>query len=328
MSTDTTNPRVIEINRIFLNNNPIDYVADEGLIKAVEIAIALGKPLLISGEPGTGKTKLADYVAAQLYLQTKNDAIKFVENPLVFNTKSTSVAADLFYFYDAVSHFRSQQANLTTDQFIELKPMGIAIAQTHGFGCETLQGISNIGNYNEKNILREPASSVVLIDEIDKASREFPNDLLNEMENYEFEIREMNQRIKRSANDCRIIVIMTSNSEKNLPNAFLRRCVFYHIDFPDKEKLLKIARKRLIINNTEYDALIEQAIDEFNLIRSRVVNKKPSTSEFLDWINLLQEFKLLKHTTFSPDAKNMIYEATKSVLVKSYDDQQLMNSKT
>ena len=111
----------IEINRIFLNNNAIDYVADDGLIKAVEISIALGKPLLISGEPGTGKTKLADYVAAQLQLQTKQDAIKFKGEPLVFNTKSTSVSTDLFYFYDAISHFRSQQANLKTEQFIELR---------------------------------------------------------------------------------------------------------------------------------------------------------------------------------------------------------------
>src|SRR4051812_10734526 len=101
----------IEINKIFLNNNAIDYIADEGLIKAVEIAIALGKPLVISGEPGTGKTKLADYVAMQLYLQTKEQPFSFLERPLVFNTKSTSVANDLFYFYDAVSHFRSQQAN-------------------------------------------------------------------------------------------------------------------------------------------------------------------------------------------------------------------------
>ena len=104
--------------------------------------------------------------------------------------------------------------------------------------------------------------------------------------------------------------------------------VFYHIDFPGKDKLLKIAKKRLTINNDEYDILIEQAIDEFNNIRNKAVNKKPSTSEFLDWVNLLQHYKLLHQSTFAPDAKNELYNATKSVLIKNYDDQQLMNSKT
>ena len=317
----------IEINKIFLNNNAIDYVADEGLIKAVEIAIALGKPLLVSGEPGTGKTKLADYVAAQLYNQTKEKANSFLEVPFVFNTKSTSISTDLFYFYDAVSHFRSQHASLKTEQFIELTPMGLAIAQTHGLDAASLKGLSDIGNFNENNIKREPRSSVVLIDEVDKAPREFPNDLLNEMENYQFNIREINQQVQRADNECNIIVIMTSNSEKNLPNAFLRRCVFYHIDFPDKEKLLKIAKKRLTINNSEYDDLIEKAIDEFNLIRSKTMNKKPSTSEFLDWINLLQFYKLLKNDSFKPDNPDPVYSATKGVLIKNYDDQQIVNSK-
>ena len=110
----------IELDKIYLNNNAIDYVADDSLIKAVEIAIALGKPLLISGEPGTGKTKLADFVAAQLAAQTVGKEFAFLNTPFVFNTKSTSISTDLFYFYDAVSHFRSQHADTTTEQFIEL----------------------------------------------------------------------------------------------------------------------------------------------------------------------------------------------------------------
>jgi MoxR-like ATPase len=317
----------IELNKIILNNNAIDYVADDGLIKAVEIAIALGKPLLVSGEPGTGKTKLADYVAIQLYNQTNGKPLGFLQKPFVFNTKSTSISTDLFYFYDAVSHFRSQHANVQTAQFIELKPMGLAIAQTHGLHGDALKALSSIGNCNENYLRLQPGSSVVLIDEIDKAPREFPNDLLNEMENYQFDIKEINQSVCRASNDSNIVVIMTSNSEKNLPNAFLRRCVFYHINFPDKEKLLKIAKKRLTINNTQYDDLIEKAIDEFNNIRSRAMNKKPSTSEFLDWINLLQHYKLLKNDSFLPDNKDPVYEATKSTLIKSYDDQQIVNNK-
>lgn len=315
----------IELDKIFLNNNAIDYVADEGLIKAVEIAIALGKPLLISGEPGTGKTKLADFVAMQLSLQTEGKPYAFLKDPYVFNTKSTSISTDLFYFYDAVSHFRSQHADTTTEQFIELKPMGLAIAQTHGLGSNDLQGIQKIGNLSEAHLDPQPRSSVVLIDEIDKAPREFPNDLLNEMENYRFDIKEINQSVSRCASDCRILVIMTSNSEKNLPNAFLRRCVFYHISFPDKNKLLQIAKKRLMIQNSEYDALIEKAIDEFNNIRNRAMNKKPSTSEFLDWVNLLKHYNLLNNNSFAPDSKNPLYEATKSTLIKNYEDQLILN---
>jgi MoxR-like ATPase len=317
----------IEIDKIYLNNNPIDYVADDGLIKAVEIAIALGKPLLVSGEPGTGKTKLADYVAMQLATQTTGQAYAFLNTPYIFNTKSTSVSTDLFYFYDAVSHFRSQHADTTTEQFIELKPMGLAIAQTHGLNSPGLQGISKIGNLSDKFVLPEPRSSVVLVDEIDKAPREFPNDLLNEMENYRFDIKEINETVTRCDSDCRIVVIMTSNSEKNLPNAFLRRCIFYHIGFPDKDKLLQIAKKRLMIDNTTYDELIGKAIDEFNNMRNRAMNKKPSTSEFLDWINLLQYYKLLNNASFAPGNTDPLYEATKSTLIKNYEDQLILNNK-
>ncbi|MEO5682742.1 MAG: MoxR family ATPase [Chitinophagaceae bacterium] len=317
----------IELDKIYLNNNAIDYVADDGLIKAVEIAIALGKPLLVSGEPGTGKTKLADYVAMQLAIQTAEKPLSFLNKPFVFNTKSTSISTDLFYFYDAVSHFRSQHANTTTAQFIELKPMGLAIAQTHGMDNTDLAGIQGIGNLSADVLDAQPRSSVVLIDEIDKAPREFPNDLLNEMETYKFDIKEINQSVSRSNSECRILVIMTSNSEKNLPNAFLRRCIFYHIGFPDKEKLLLIARKRLMIENDEYDGLINKAIDEFNTIRSRAMNKKPSTSEFLDWINLLKHYNLLNNNSFAPGNTNALYEATKSTLIKNYEDQLIVNNK-
>jgi len=317
----------IDIDKIYLNNNAIDYVADDGIIKAVEIAIALGKPLLISGEPGTGKTKLADFVAMQLATQTQGKDFAFLNVPYVFNTKSTSVSTDLFYFYDAVSHFRSQHADTTTEQFIELKPMGLAIAQTYGLNSNSLQGISKIGNLSDRYLQPEPRSSVVLVDEIDKAPREFPNDLLNEMENYRFDIKEINETVTRCSSDCRILVIMTSNSEKNLPNAFLRRCVFYHIGFPDKDKLLQIAKKRLMIDNGEYDELIGKAIDEFNTMRNRAMNKRPSTSEFLDWINLLKYYKLLNNASFAPGNTDPLYEATKSTLIKNYEDQLILNNK-
>ncbi len=316
----------ILLDKIIMNNRPIDYVADDKLIKAVEISIALGKPLLVSGEPGTGKTKLADYVAAQLHLQTKGQPNAFLPDPLIFNTKSTSVSTDLFYFYDAVSHFRSQHADVQTEQFIELAPLGLAIAQTHGADADAVKSLRGIRNVREGALLPEPASSVVLIDEVDKAPREFPNDLLNEMENYQFTIRELNKLVRRAKNDANIIVILTSNSEKNLPNAFLRRCVFYHIEFPDKSKLLEIARKRLTIDDPAYDKAIENAIDRFNEIRQKAMNKKPSTSEFLDWINLLKANNLLNTGTYSTGTGNPLMDASMGVLIKNFDDQKILNT--
>src|SRR5215213_3959679 len=122
----------IKLTSIYLNTDPGDYYADENLVKAVEIAIGLGKPLLVSGEPGTGKTQLAHYIAWKLNQQTQNQPFGFAPEPLIFNTKSSSSAADLFYHYDAVSHFRTKDESCTTAQFIELKALGLAVAATHG----------------------------------------------------------------------------------------------------------------------------------------------------------------------------------------------------
>jgi MoxR-like ATPase len=171
-----------------------------------------------------------------------------------------------------------------------------------------------------------------LIDEIDKAPRDFPNDLLNEMENYEFDIKELNQSIRKPSGDARIVVIMTSNSEKNLPNAFLRRCVFYHIPFPDKEKLMTITRKRMAIGNNHYDRILNEAIDKFIEYRQQSINKKPATSEFLDWMNILKEFNLL-HSNGSfgnygnvPEQRK--YESSLNVLFKNKEDIDRIINKT
>lgn len=307
--------KMISLRSIQLNNKAENYVADDSLVKAVEIAIALGKPLLVSGEPGTGKTQLAHYVAWQLNQQTQKDEIPFLPEPLVFNTKSTSIASDLFYYYDAVSHFRNKNDATPTERFIELRALGMAIALSYGNTSKELQGISTLKGFDKLESV--PHSAVVLIDEIDKAPRDFPNDLLNEIEHYEFSIREINQTIRRQKKGARIVLILTSNSEKNLPNAFLRRCVYYHIPFPDSQKLKLIAQQRLLINNNEYNAAIEKAIAKFEDFRKQAINKKPATSEFLDWMNILKEEGILAKEIWEED-KN--YKPSLSAIVKSNED--------
>lgn len=305
----------INVKSIKLNDKAENYVADESLLKAVEIAIALGKPLLVSGEPGTGKTQLAHYVAWQLHQQTQDHEVPFLPEPLIFNTKSTSVANDLFYYYDAVSHFRNKNDSIPPDKFIELRALGTAIALSNGAGSPALNGISQISGFEK--LKQKPHSSVVLIDEIDKAPRDFPNDLLNEIEHYEFYVRELNQTISRDNVNARIVLVLTSNSEKNLPNAFLRRCVYYHIPFPDSEKLKLITRQRLKIDDDKYNKAIDKAISRFDDFRKKAINKRPATSEFLDWMNILKEEGILETDNWEDNAR---YKPSLSAIIKSNDD--------
>ena len=226
-----------------------DYISTEDLTVAVNAAINLEKPLLIKGEPGTGKTELARQVAKSLGLEI-----------IEWNIKSTTKALQGLYEYDAVSRLRDSQMG-------EKK-------------------IYDIKNYIKKgqiwNSFESKEKSVLLIDEIDKADIEFPNDLLQELDKMEFFIYETGQFIKARK---RPIVIITSNNEKELPEAFLRRCFFHYIQFPDFETLKKIIKVHFPeIKKT----LLESALKNFFDIREIPgLKKKPSTSEALDWIKLL-----------------------------------------
>jgi len=226
-----------------------EYVASDALMMAVNAAITLEKPLLIKGEPGTGKTMLAEQVAAAL------DA-PFYQ----WHVKSTTKAQQGLYEYDAVSRLRDSQ--LGDDR------------------------VHDISNYIVKGKLWQAFEgekrAVLLIDEIDKADVEFPNDLLQELDKMEFYVHELSQTI---AAKQRPIVIITSNNEKELPDPFLRRCFFHFIDFPDKETLTQIVDVHFPNLKKE---LLEEALKSFFTVREMPgLKKKPSTSELLDWLKLL-----------------------------------------
>lgn len=245
-----------------------EYVATEELQLAVNAAIALEKPLLIKGEPGTGKTMLAEQISAAL------------DMPLIqWHIKSTTKAQQGLYEYDAVSRLRDSQ-----------------------LGDDKVQDISN---YIVKGKLWEAFSaeqqSVLLIDEIDKADIEFPNDLLLELDKMEFFVYETKELVKATT---RPIVIITSNNEKELPDAFLRRCFFHYIEFPSAQTMEKIVDVHY--PNIKKD-LVRQAMDVFFDVRKMPgLKKKPSTSELIDWLKLLMADDIPEDILKNRDTKSSI----------------------
>ncbi len=225
------------------------YIASQELQNAVNVAIALEKPLLIKGEPGTGKTLLATNIA------------KALEKPFfIWNIKSTTKAQEGLYTYDTVRRLNDARFNdkdvSDIKQYIQYGPLA-------------------------KSFLNKE-KSVLLIDEIDKADIEFPNDLLNELDNMSFYIYETEEYIEATQ---RPIVIITSNSEKELPDAFLRRCIFHYIEFPTPDLMKEIVKVHYPDIETK---LLNQALELFYKLRTiDELRKKPSTSELIDWIKVL-----------------------------------------
>jgi MoxR-like ATPase len=244
------------------------YIATEDLMMAVNAAVTLGRPLLVKGEPGTGKTQLAEEVARSL------------ERPLFrWHIKSTTKAQQGLYEYDAVSRLRDSQ---------------LGDAKVH-----------DIANYIVKGRMWEAFESevqpVLLVDEIDKADIEFPNDLLHELDRMEFYVYETRQWVKARH---RPIIIITSNNEKELPDAFLRRCFFHYIRFPDPATMERIVQVHYPTLKKE---LLSEALSTFFRLREVPgLKKKPSTSELLDWIKLLVAEDIPPEALRSDDPKKAI----------------------
>ena len=248
------------------------YIATDELIEAVNASITLEKPLLIKGEPGTGKTKLAEEIA-----------LKFNTDLIKWNIKSTTKAHQGLYEYDAVSRLRDSQ--LGNDK------------------------VNDVANYIKKGVLWHSfitkKKPVLLIDEIDKADIEFPNDLLQELDTMEFFVYETGEFIKAKQ---RPIVIITSNNEKDLPDAFLRRCFFHYINFPDVKTLEQIVKVHY--PNIKKN-LVNASINSFLSVRDTAgIKKKPSTSELLDWLKLILADDI--------DAQDLVKKNNRNILPPLY----------
>ena len=338
------------------------YLPDEGLQVAVNVALYLGQPLLLTGEPGTGKTQLAYHLAAKLGLG----------EPLKFEAKSVSTARDLFYIYDALGRFHAAEAtvgvqvgaNLSVRPTIPLSvrptippsvrptippsvrptippsvrptirptiPPSVrpTIRQKRTVDYITYNALgqaimltkpkAEVAPYLPPQFVHSgPKRSVVLIDEIDKAPRDFPNDILNEVEAMYFRIPELDNITIEADPHYQPILVITSNSEKSLPDAFLRRCVYYNIPFPDEEHLEKIVDAHLENIMPSSNQQSAEVFTFFFTLRepSKGLHKKPSTAELLNWLNVLHGLKESAHPL-----KESNIAPTLSLLAKTEADQ-------
>ena len=276
---------------------PSGYFANSDLADAVNTAVFLRQPLLIMGEPGTGKTQLAHSIAWEFDLPLHK-----------FNTKMSSAGRDLFYHYDSLLHFHDAHTlgeKYPPSKYIQYAALGKAILLSNP--------PERVREFLPEKLARshlEATQSVVLIDEVDKAPRDFPNDILAETERLSFDVLETDWEIS-SNSELRPIVIFTSNQERNLPEAFLRRCIFYYIPFPSEADLRAIVNRRLTGN---HDAGINKFLE---IRKDDSLVKKPATAELVSWLRVLERHQI---TPAEVAANSDRVRRTYSVLLKTKED--------
>lgn len=285
---------------------PEHYVPHEALIDAINTALALGQPLLVTGEPGCGKTELGDYIAWKLGLG----------RALRFDAKTDMQARDLFYTFDTVARFHAAQdreASVAPVRFITYNALGEAIirASKPGIYAKWLP---------QEFEHKEQRRSVVLIDEIDKAPRDVPNDLLAEMVEPRFRIPELQNVTIRAEEAFRPILVLTSNSEKALPEAFLRRCIYYHMPFPNPNTLRTIVASRIVDLPPNSNLVGDSIAVVQHLWEKRSLRKRPGTAELLGFLLALRSIGFTP-TSRLPDDPRWVTPA-KVTLFKMRDDQE------
>ncbi len=300
--------------------DPAGYKADPGLVNAVNVALHLGQPLLLTGEAGTGKTLLAGSLAWELGFPLE-----------VYETKSTSTATDLFYTYNALAQFNVAQLEARRagvapgDAIPDERPerIGLRYLRYNALGRAIVRACPKAAVDDlfppEFDHPGEPVRSVVLLDEIDKAPRDLPNDVLSALDAMAFSIPELGNARVRADPDLRPILVLTSNSEKALPDPFLRRCIFYHIPFPEGEQLREIVTSRLR-GVAEPGSLLDDALDLFDRLRKATgLRKRPTTAELLGWLITLKTLADGLGRNPLRDPPDVI-ERTLPCLVKTVDD--------
>lgn len=284
------------IDNISIGIKNSNYIPDDGLMMAMDAALILKQPLLITGEPGVGKTEFANFIASCMMLP----------EPLVFECKSTTESKDIFYQYDAIGRLQAKEFgnDINPIKYINFNALGLAIIKSNSKN-------KFLSVNNEFAVTR----SIVLIDEIDKAPYDFPNDILTEIDKLYFKIPEFNNIKVETDQSNSPIIIITSNSEKNLSKAFLRRCIYYPIPFPKREKIEEILSRKIGIDTA--DQLASKSIDLFYQIRGANLNKNPTTAELISWFNYIKVKKINSGNYMSNS--NLLISGL-GILVKNKED--------